>query len=543
MRQKVVIYARVSSRGQETTGHGLSSQEARCREYAASKGWDVVASFPDTISGGVDFMKRPGMVALLSFLDAQPEENFIVLFDDPKRFARSTKYHLELREALRARGAQIACLNFKFEEDSPENEFIETIIAAQGELERKQNGRQVAQKMKARMQAGYFVHRAPVGLKYETQKGRGKILVPDEPLAGVIREAFEGYANGRFGCQAEVKRYLESFPDFPHLKNGKLAQQRVTDILTQPVYTGHICSERYGINWLKAQHEPLISLETFDKVQERRTGKAKAPKRKNIGNAFALRGIAVCACCEVPLRSSFTKGNGGTYAYYLCQTKTCESYGKSIKRDQIEGEIGEIVKTLQPNPASVRMLSAMFRHIWQARRAQAADVLRQGKRQIGQIDKEIDRLLDLIVASSNTTAIQKYEEKIADHEASKARLAEKLAKRSEPKGTFEEKLEPAITFLTNPWKLWETPGPMQIHLRRLVLKLAFKSRIKYCRDQGPRTPEIAFPFKALGGLPDPKVWNGAGEGTRTPTPKAPEPKSGASTNSATPARLSDPYPT
>ena len=33
------------------------------------------------------------------------------------------------------------------------------------------------------------------------------------------------------------------------------------------------------------------------------------------------------------------------------------------------------------------------------------------------------------------------------------------------------------------------------------------------------------------------LWenSGAGEGTRTPTPKAPEPKSGASTNSATPA--------
>ena len=31
--------------------------------------------------------------------------------------------------------------------------------------------------------------------------------------------------------------------------------------------------------------------------------------------------------------------------------------------------------------------------------------------------------------------------------------------------------------------------------------------------------------------------SGAGEGTRTLTPKAPEPKSGASTNFATPARL------
>ncbi len=31
------------------------------------------------------------------------------------------------------------------------------------------------------------------------------------------------------------------------------------------------------------------------------------------------------------------------------------------------------------------------------------------------------------------------------------------------------------------------------------------------------------------------IINGAGEGTRTPTPKAPDPKSGASANSATPA--------
>ncbi|MDW3225614.1 MAG: hypothetical protein R8G34_22435 [Paracoccaceae bacterium] len=47
---------------------------------------------------------------------------------------------------------------------------------------------------------------------------------------------------------------------------------------------------------MKAQHEPLISLETFDKVQQRRAGVAKAPKRKNIADAFALRGIAICTC-------------------------------------------------------------------------------------------------------------------------------------------------------------------------------------------------------------------------------------------------------
>ena len=177
---KAVIYCRVSSRSQEEDGHGLESQETRCRQHAAARGYAVAAVFPDTITGGGDFMQRPGMVALLSFIDAQPREKFVVIFDHLKRFARDTRFHLDLREAFRSRGATIECLNFKFD-DTPEGEFIETIMAAQGALERKQNGRQVAQKMRARMQNGYWIHNPPIGYRYETIKGRGKMLIPNHP--------------------------------------------------------------------------------------------------------------------------------------------------------------------------------------------------------------------------------------------------------------------------------------------------------------------------------------------------------------------------
>lgn len=136
------------------------------------------------------------------------------------------------------------------------------------------------------------------------------------------------------------------------------------------------------------------------------------------------------------------------------------------------------------------LLTEMFRVIWNTRVEQAKDIVRIGKRRIAQIEKEIDKLLDLIMASSNTTAICKYEEKIAEHEGSKAQLTEKLAKQTAPSGTFEEKLEPALTFLASPWKLWETAGPLQVQLRRLVLKLAFKTRIKYCRFEGARASSI-----------------------------------------------------
>ena len=116
--KKALIYARVSSKTQEEEGHGLQSQETRCRDHARTNGYEVEAVFPDTITGGGDFMKRPGMVALLSYMDAQPDEDYVVIFDDLKRFARDTRFHLDLREAFRERGATIECLNFKFDETS-----------------------------------------------------------------------------------------------------------------------------------------------------------------------------------------------------------------------------------------------------------------------------------------------------------------------------------------------------------------------------------------------------------------------------------------
>ena len=223
-------------------------------------------------------MQRPGMVALLSFLDAQPAENFVVIFDDLKRFARDTCFHLDLREAFRSRDAFIECLNFKFD-DTPEGEFIETIMAAQGALERKQNGRQVAQKMKARMQTGYWIYNAPIGYRYETIKGPGKMLFLNPPFEAIVRECFEGYPSDRFQTQAEVKRFFEGFPDFPRNFRGAIIQQRVSDILGNPLYTGFICSKTYGIDWLQGHHDALISLETFEKVRERRREGAGTPSR------------------------------------------------------------------------------------------------------------------------------------------------------------------------------------------------------------------------------------------------------------------------
>ena len=151
--QRCLIYCRVSSTQQKEEGHGLESQEHRCRQYAAMNGYQVEAVFPDDASGGGDFMKRPGMVALLSYLDAKPNESFVIIFDDLKRFARDRDFHFALRRALSDRGAKPECLNFRFD-DTPEGEFVETVFAAQRQLERQQNRRTVIQRMTACVEGG-----------------------------------------------------------------------------------------------------------------------------------------------------------------------------------------------------------------------------------------------------------------------------------------------------------------------------------------------------------------------------------------------------
>ncbi len=491
--QKAVIYCRVSSKRQAEDGSGLDSQEHRCRDYAAERGYQVEAVFPDDVSGGGDFMKRPGMVALLAYLDACPQENFVVIFDDLKRYARDTEFHLKLKREMLARNAKRECLNFKFE-DTPEGKFIETVFAAQGELEREQNGRQVRQKMQARLEQGFWVFHAPVGYRYIESERGGKELVRDEPLASIVTQALEAYACGRFDSQAEVKRFLDAQPEFPKGPCGEVKQQRVTDILTHPLYAGYISHKDWGVNWVKAHHEPLISLETYEKIQERRKGALKAPARKNISLDFPLRGFVLCNDCGKPLTACWSKGKCKKYPYYLCDTKGCVSYRKSIPRARLEGDFEDIVRGLQPTATLFTLARRMFKNAWDQRARQAAMALETLKEDMKAVEKQIEELLERIMDASSPVVIKAYEGKIEKLEKERALMAEKLKNQGKPKGRFEDFIELSCEFLANPWTLWASG---QFALKQIVLRLAFAERISYCREKGYRTPKIALPFKLL----------------------------------------------
>lgn len=488
-----VIYARVSSVAQMQKGHGLGSQETRCREFARLKGYEVAEVFCDeAVSGGL--IDRPGMLAMLKYLKANRRAEHVVLIDDISRLARDMKAHLDLRDAIAAAGARLESPSIEFGEDS-DSILVENLLASVSQHQRQKNAEQTRNRMRARIQNGYWPFISCIGFKHVHSPGQGKVLVRDEPLASIIQEGLEGYASGRFETQAEVKRFFESFPVFPKDRYGVVRNQFVTDTLTKTLYAGYVEAPDWGVSLRKGQHEGLISFETFERIQKRLKEGARAPARPDLNADFPLRGAITCACCERPLTASWSKSKTGVkHPYYSCFNRTCSEKGKSIRRDQIEGDFAALLESLTPAPSLFDLVRALVKHGWDQRLAQAHAFAKTFAKDIQGIEKQIDSLLERIVEASNPTVITAYENKIAKLEREKLVLEEKRVSSGLVRGTFEEMFELAMFFFANPSKLWVSGSHMH---RRLVLKLTFADRLQYCRKSGFRTPEMALPFKAL----------------------------------------------
>ena len=110
------------------------------------------------------------------------------------------------------------------------------------------------------------------------------------------------------------------------------------------------------------------------------------------------------------------------------------------------------------------------------------------------LDKKVDQLLDRIVDAASDSVVTAYEKRIRDLEAHKTLLRERIALCGKPMASFRETYRTAFDFLANPCALWRSPN---LEDRRAVLKLVFAEKLPYHRNEGYRTAETTLPFKVL----------------------------------------------
>ena len=358
-----LIYCRVSSEKQKSEGHGLESQEQRCRDYAERNNFVVEEVFADTASGGGEYTSRRGQVELLEYVDKYPSKTFVVIIDDISRFARDVQGHFRFRLLLKERGVELASPNFNFE-DSPEGEMVEGIMATVSQYHRKGNARQVIQKQVARLMLGYWPFASVRPFKMTRDTDFGNILVAQYPDTQYAKEALEKFANGELLTKADACRFLSEKGYW----NGKRPEKHIdafTAMAKNILNVGYVGYSKWGIAPIEGKHKGFISMETYTKIQKRLKREGLSSRiRIDIHPEFFARGLVLCDGCSYPLKGAYSRGRSKRYPYYVCQTRECKYYAKSIRKQVIEDRFKQLLSKSSLKEEVGKLVDVIFDRVW-----------------------------------------------------------------------------------------------------------------------------------------------------------------------------------
>ncbi len=490
---KAVVYCRVSSDKQVRHGHGLDGQEARCRSYAKEHGYVVEKVFRDeAISGGIE--NRPAFYKLIDYLEAR-KGGYVVIFDDLNRLARDVGISRALKLAILGAGCKPACVNFEYE-DSPENHYFETIVVATGEYERLKNKERVISRQRARLESGYWVFAPPKGYCYEKIAGHGKLLVPDEPNASLIREAFARFSVGELMTLTDVRDFLEEGglrnrsekPISPTVEEAKR-------ILTKLIYAGYIEYRPWKVSEVVGHHEALIERGTFDEAQRRLSSRARAPTRSDLAKDFPLRSSVICGDCGTSLTASWSTGRTKRYPYYRCpNTKGCSAQKKSIPKKRLEADFLQFLQSVCPRSGVIKLARRVTEEVWREQNARASERQELADKAAQDIESQIERMIDQLVKTDSPSVRARLEIRIEKLEEK----AERERRRANRTGLSEDQFGTALnrmfTVLERPQDFWQVGNLEQ---RRIIQSLLFTGPIEYSASDGFGTTKFSLPFKLL----------------------------------------------
>ena len=144
--KKVVIYARVSTNGQE-----YDHQLVKLREYAQKMQYDVVAEFSEKISGAKKIAERQALTELLNYVDTHKVDKVLVF--ECSRLSRRAIDFLSVIEHFNARKVSVVILQSNLEtlmEDGSINPTTQLILGIMGQFNSMERSL-----IRSRMESGY----------------------------------------------------------------------------------------------------------------------------------------------------------------------------------------------------------------------------------------------------------------------------------------------------------------------------------------------------------------------------------------------------
>lgn len=126
---RCAIYARYSSDKQSPTS--IEDQVRKCREYAASHGWEVLQGqiYSDGAMSGTSSEDRPGLCALRMAISTHARPFDVLLVDDTSRLSRHQATAMQLFEQFNFQGVRVIAVGQGIDSS---NEQADVLMAVHG---------------------------------------------------------------------------------------------------------------------------------------------------------------------------------------------------------------------------------------------------------------------------------------------------------------------------------------------------------------------------------------------------------------------------
>lgn len=290
-------YIRVSTEDQ--IEFSPDSQLNKIKEYARTHRIQIPETyiFLDEGISGRHADNRPAFMRMIQTARKKPKPFDVILVWKFSRFARNRQDSIFYKSMLRKEcGIDVISITEQLSGD-PTSILIEALLEAMDEYYSINLAQEVRRGMNEKFLRGGVVCPPPFG--YRTGRERYEVN-PQE--AFYVREIFSDFLNGMTFRQIARKLNLAGVST---VRGNAFESRTVKYILGNPVYAGmqrrrlHASVSESSLSVVPALHEPLITKETFQKVQERLRLIQKTHVNKTAAPAsFMLQGLVRCSFCR-----------------------------------------------------------------------------------------------------------------------------------------------------------------------------------------------------------------------------------------------------
>jgi site-specific DNA recombinase len=460
-------YFRVSTAEQAAQNNSLPVQEGKFKGFCTTNNLSALCTFVDKQSART--ADRPQFQAMLDYCKKNHKKVSHVVVADFSRFARNVVDQGSAIVALKQLGIIVASVDEPITDETAAGKLARNILASMNQFFSDSLGEKTKYRMEAAVKAGRFIWVSPIGYLNE-RNGSGSVIKLDPERAPLVRKGFELMATGAHSSDDALRTVTAL--GLTTRKNRPVPRQTWYAILRNPIYAGWV---RSGELLVRGVHQPIVSQQLFDSVQDVLAGRSKtAQPRQSIHPDFALRQFIRCAKCGRGLTAGIIKKK---FAYYWCYTKGCRDV--LVSANELEQHFVRLLAMHQPTVQLLERLPEIAKKQWAAREERN----RQDAKALRIKREEIKRLNSAAIKAKLTGGLsdEDFDSIKATNAEEAAAIEKQLTALESEKNMMEELIEQSQRELVDLVNAWRKSGAVQ---KRELQTALFPDGLAWSHESG-----------------------------------------------------------